>query len=1075
MTDDRKRAGAAERRRAATYLAQLAWLEGYPDEHGWRRLDSGEVIALDGAMIASARRKARTVMREHASALPKLVGDVATWWAITDAKLAWCSGAAAGRASILDLTPHLAPRTLRLALQLASGPHCRAAGRMVIAWAARADVLAYALDWLVEHVERLRDFEDRLVLALARLVAQGDRGKARSVRERGVDALIELLGVDAPHPVAALDRLRNIQNRFRETGASATPVPPRSAAAVMWWILRIATRETSVRQRVLALVAEAQLAEALAPWQLWEQRHAALIVRAEELASVRFEVWNEAVHKSSVMHKLEQACTQAPVPVAIGDALLELDMLGKEALIKFHAPILRLLSAMPAALGPAARARMLLHVARTAATADDDEHVEAVWDALADALEDGAPSELLGPWKSALTGDGYVHVESDLEFDVRRRGDTQRAVRVLVELARRGKLAPADCFRLTPWIEAGLTDVVRVADVIERLRDTEGWLPVALARGMLALADATADDLEAVAKRMFAITENWRLDVIKRFSAFIEQAVRTGEQWIVRDVVMARGRDLTTIAETLRLLPRSRWPQLTNKDQAAAWIARYPAALATALRRLASVDADAERMAAKRLARDLPDPAALRREIQALRERRDKPGAAKRLANLEARLARPRCPSPARLARLATKLERTACEIALTRFGATLTTTAIDRVRRVFALSEYPEWGRDSRTLVLLSALLDLEAHDRALAGRLVRARCGPPPWDLRDDPVNVAFLDAMRRAKVDPAPWLDDTARAVSAAGEPLTLALTSDPIEVFAMGAHFETCLAPNASNFFSVVANAADINKRVLYARRGDRVVGRCLLALTDAFGILTFNVYSHERSDLANHVRDFALDLARRMNTTVVPAGSVQTLLARDWYDDGTRDLVGRFQSLEEELDFTVVPAAFVDAVRRAFGREPDDVTLPIVLAHAGVRNRPELVFSLTRYVLASSVPSIRIAAAQLALTAGNAGLADRMLGEYATTIDIAHHAWPHGELLARLRPSYALSRLRETRERHVRSWQQDTGDRIAVAGVALEALCRPKQAARRYRLAMREDWLEPIMRERLAALGEPIEL
>jgi len=78
----------------------------------------------------------------------------------------------------------------------------------------------------------------------------------------------------------------------------------------------------------------------------------------------------------------------------------------------------------------------------------------------------------------------------------------------------------------------------------------------------------------------------------------------------------------------------------------------------------------------------------------------------------------------------------------------------------------------------------------------VLQARTGPRPWDLRDDPPNGAFLAAMRDTGLDPAPWLDDaTTTVVTPDGQPLALALCSDPLEVFAMGAHFETCLSPLA----------------------------------------------------------------------------------------------------------------------------------------------------------------------------------------------------------------------------------------------------------------------------------------
>ena len=166
-----------------------------------------------------------------------------------------------------------------------------------------------------------------------------------------------------------------------------------------------------------------------------------------------------------------------------------------------------------------------------------------------------------------------------------------------------------------------------------------------------------------------------------------------------------------------------------------------------------------------------------------------------------------------------------------------------------------------------------------------------------------------MRARGVDPGPWLDDAAHVVTAGdGRPVELALCSDPLEVFAMGAHFDTCLAPDGCNFFSVVTNAADVNKRVLYARRDGQVVGRCLLALTDASHILTFNAYAHDgRLELERLVRAHAEALAARMGTHLAARGRVSTLLGRDWYDDGAVDLVGRYDALAKE-DFARALAA-----------------------------------------------------------------------------------------------------------------------------------------------------------------------
>jgi hypothetical protein len=1070
--EGKRRGHAADKRRAAIYLAQLAWLADL--DGTWTRLDSGADLEIDGALIAKTKRAARTVIREHPEALPKLVGDSERWWKIVDAKLRWC----ADRTTGFDPLPWLPPRVQRAIIELRDTAVGVAATRSAIAFVFDPIVVERLVTWLAAHrtVTLELDDPDRGWVWLSRLAVLGEHGK---VRARGVEAIIAMLAIDAPDPIAALDLTRNIETRLRgnQQKQEAT-VPGRSRPRLVAWLRTLVTRSSDEQQRALELLAETRVAEALAPWADWERANAPLVKRARELADSSFDAWDRAPHVVKVIQKLEDARAGAPVAVAITDVLLELDMLMAERFERFRKPMLRMLRALPEALGPSARARWLLHAARSAATCNDDEHIEWVWDALADALEDSAPIGLLAPWQGALQSERRTYAENDLVEEAKRRGDAQRAVRVLVELAWRGDIGSEDCSRLHGWLVAGVTDEEVIAEVVKALRDVDNYHFEPCARAAVALAiEPTAAELARIGRAVLELTEEWRYDAIKRFAELAAHAKRTGGAWIVRAAVLAKQGDLLSdLGETLALVPRAKWPPFCTTPRNLSWIGRYPEALHPALRLLATVEPEAQKAAANRLADDVPDPAALEREIAALRERVGKPGVAKRLANLEARLASPKPPSPARLTKLAAKLERAAHDLGLARFGAVLTAGAHERLMRAFALPALPTWANSPRVGTLLVSLLKLDAADRELAARLVRARCGPPPWDLRDDVPNRNFLDELRAANIDPAPWLDDTpTKCTPNQGEPFALALTNDPIEVFAMGAHFETCLSPDGGNFFSVVANAADINKRVIYARRDGKVIGRCLLALTEAFAILAFQVYSHEPIALDDHVRTFILDLAKRMNTSVVPRGTVRLLLARDWYDDGPRDLVGRFRGLEEAgLDFdTVEPAAVVGVLRAALDRELDDVTLPIVLAHGGFQRRPELVIPLAPSLLASRVPLTRIQAAELALRAGDRALADRLLGDHARTVRLDDHPWHYGRTLAELRPSYTLARLRETRHRDVRSWEDDACDRTAVAGVAFEALHRPKQAAEMYRLAMREDWLAPFMRERLEALGEPV--
>ncbi len=1071
MTRDRKRTDAAgDRRRAGSYLTQLSWLDGYPDEEGWRRLEDDVVVPLDGAAIAKARRTARTVMREHPDGLAKLV-DVASWWKIIDAKLSWMS-TGKGAFDPLPLLPARLAAAVRGLLPTRLGLAVRAAA---IAFAERPEELAQLIAWFGEHLELVIEDDQvpgwRVVFALARLAILGDRGKARGIRDRGVDALIRLCEVDAPDGCAALQASRTVENKLRRQSTKARILDPiRSRPYVVPWVLRLATRDAVHRQRVLSLVAEARLAEALIQWQEWERAHEVLLQRAAALAASNFESVDRSKAAAKVVSKIEKSRAAAPAQVSIKDVLLELDMLGAgEVFARTHPAIVRLLAALPAGWGVVGPGRMLLHTARTAATAGDGEHFELVWDALADALDQGAPLSLLDPWNNVLTSDHRQYIESNILDHAKRRGEVQRVIRVLVEIAWTGPLTTSDVEHAATWLAAGLAES-RVADVVAATRDIDGRLRVDLARSIIALADETAE-ISALTKRLFEQVDEWH-GPPQALSTLIEHAAATGGGWLIRsEIEDKQAESLHEIGEMLTLLPRSRWPRMT-RDVDSPWIAHYPTALHPALTKLASVDPDAERAAAKRLADDIPDPKALRKEIAALRLRLDKPGATKRLANLEDRLAHPSPPSQARLDNLTRKLERSARDIGLGRFIRATTAGASERIVRAFGIPALPAWAESPKTIALLMSLLSLGDADRELAGRLIRARCGDRPWDLRGEPANRAFLAELRRATIDPSPWLDDTPRTIG----DLTLELTGDPIEVFAMGAHFGTCLSPGSGNFFSVVANAADVNKRVIYAKRDGRVIGRCLIALTDTFAILVFNVYAHENLGLENQVRDFVTELAAKMGTTVVPRGSVRLLLARDWYDDGPHDLVGRFRGLDEAgLDFDAIPPAnLVGILRSALGREIDDVTLPVILGHQGLVNRPELVIPLAPYILASAAPLTHFLAAALALRAGDRALADRLLGDHARVVQLGDHAWHHGETLAELRPSLTLVRLRETRPKHVRTWEDESGDRCAVAGVALEALHRPKQAVAMYQLALREDWLRPCLSDRMKRLGELVD-
>jgi hypothetical protein len=508
------------------------------------------------------------------------------------------------------------------------------------------------------------------------------------------------------------------------------------------------------------------------------------------------------------------------------------------------------------------------------------------------------------------------------------------------------------------------------------------------------------------------------------------------------------------------------------------WAERYPRELHPALRRLAAVlddgtgdNGNAELKVRRWLADDLPDAGRLEREIQAIEQRLPsadpgrQPALRTRLANLQARLASPAAPSPARLERLRDRLDRAWGRAVLDRWESAIDTLLPAALRRLLGIEELPPWLAETGPLSLLAAASRLPDRRRRLAYRLFHLRCGPPPWDLRDAPQNRLFLDSL--PDLDWRPWLDGmgtlTIEPLQTSGiRRLHLALEDDPLEIFRMGAHFQTCLSPGDMNYYSVFANAADVNKRVLYARDdAGKVQGRCLLALTAQGRMLAFAPYCHDVNlGFGAICADFADRLASRMGTQRVVLGKVPVLVAPSWYDDGVRDLGGCYPALEKGSPLrrrlaAVRPGEILDELRR--GLKPgrlDETTLPLVLELPELQERPELVLPLLRLVAecwALPAESL-VTAAHLALEAGAADLVRRLLLQPLTNhLQRLYRGYlarysRAPNLFLRLDPSRLLAALRQTREASVHDWLDERdAHRLEMAAAALEALFRPNQA------------------------------
>ncbi len=357
--------------------------------------------------------------------------------------------------------------------------------------------------------------------------------------------------------------------------------------------------------------------------------------------------------------------------------------------------------------------------------------------------------------------------------------------------------------------------------------------------------------------------------------------------------------------------------------------------------------------------------------------------------------------------------------------------------------------------------IVQLDTPQRMLAIRLIRHRTGSPPWDLRDDPANQRFLHMLIQQGVKVDPWVNGIGKIQyqGDTGKSCFLSLEDDPLEIFQMGAHFETCLSPDSFNFFSVFGNAADINKRVLYGRdHSGKVIGRTLLALTNQGGLVTFHSYCHNtRSGYGDAVASFVKQLAKRMRTILISYGTVTELVSTEWYDDGPIDLGGSFPALEEGSSFrtrltTISPKTLPALLKEALAPIPlNELTIPLVLELPEIlKNKPlalpliDLVATITRLPFQAYIQSLRIAhhcgIESYAMSKMGKHVINELLaqGEDAREQDL--------EIVIHCYPKTALRLLKGTREKGIRCWQDEWYDkRQKLIVQALTLSGRTKQA------------------------------
>lgn len=1063
LTLRRPRSSSRAERRGRTRLliaAALPWLGAAPVARRsgaveLRDPDGKRVYVVDRAAVASATRARKRLLGEHRAALAEVVGEVAVWTAGVDAVLAALKAALHDDVPLPWWPPVHASSLERTARALAEANPALAAALAAVGWwrVATPTKLRDELRWFERHRGHLAELATRsdppeaLVLALRRL--------AEVDGERLVAPLVATLGSATVHDARPISGEQVLALRYRIAGAGTlsigAPLAP-LGPVLLSWLAHASEQPVEARRAALRALAAMQLERVTAEWAA---AGAAVVDLERRLGRVPSPTWAELRVLSDEVERLAPAQVHAIDPRRLARLL---SRPPRDALTER-------LARLPDGGDPRFRVQTLFHLHD-----EVDSDAEVRW--LVELID--AALAVLGP-------DGWpTFVRTYVDCGALDRPTMVVPAKRLGELL--GHLVAGG------FHDAG--DVATATAVLASSRDLAGALVrLAVVRGASTLsrpggvtaALAMGPTLDAFVDAVGILARAGDWEVEAAVPALVDALSGDGAA-VVRTLVGAgeRARLLRAAARVaLARANRLPVPRLAPPPRVTTTPTRYPAALRSAIAALTALDAGA--VASSIVDPTFPPRDATRRELAAIEARLADGGGprlARRAENLRARLASPPRPSTARLARLASKLHVAVATVRFDRWYAELADQVEAAIARALGVDRDTPWLFEPRYERALSGLLRLDSEHRALARAVLAARCGDRPWDLRDAPWNRAWLARVARPGLDLAPWLDGMGRRML--GEPpLAVALEDDPLEVLRMGEHFSTCLSPHDINYFSVVVNAADINKRVVYARTADgTVAARCLIGLNDAGALVTFHCYRHDRRDAVELITRFIHELARRMGTVLVPTGAVAPLGSTRWYDDGPVDLTGSFVILEEGSDFreqlgTLAPDQLEAALIAAFAPLPiDGMALGLVLALPELRVRPALIEALLPLVEAqATLPrEVWCGVARLALQSGLASrLGPRTLSACLQLDlgDLDDH--PLVELLVERAPVRVLGRLRQLRRRDATPVRAAWHHAFARA---LEAVRRPAQAIAHYRAAL-DDHLPPDLeascRARLATL------
>lgn len=164
----------------------------------------------------------------------------------------------------------------------------------------------------------------------------------------------------------------------------------------------------------------------------------------------------------------------------------------------------------------------------------------------------------------------------------------------------------------------------------------------------------------------------------------------------------------------------------------------------------------------------------------------------------------------------------------------------------------------------------------------------------------NGAWIAKAEAKGVDLEAWFSGETTRETIDGRTFEIGLETDLCHLFRMGDYFKTCLSIGGVNQLSVLTNATDANKQVVFMFTVDdagerQVVARQLIAISEDFRLLGYYPYmswrhaeKQKRQEGLDALARFCGALAARCGVELADQGTPERIGDHFWYDDGEHE-------------------------------------------------------------------------------------------------------------------------------------------------------------------------------------------